>query len=147
MSDRLEMLVDRREIEDLFSEYVNALDRKDWSQLENLFVEHATAGWFDDQWTQSSRAELLPFIRSWVETVKTHHLLGNHLATIDGDSAQASCHVRAYHAGQGAKAHLFEETLGIFSARCIRTANGWKFEHFNEQLLVMVGTFDVFDRQ
>lgn len=63
---------------------------------------------------------------------------------IDGDTAEASARVRAYHVGAGDKAHLFEESLAAFEAKLIRTREGWRFSHFAEPLFVILGTQEVF---
>jgi hypothetical protein len=146
-TDVLAQLVDRQAITDLFNRYVDALDYKRWSDLDEMFEPDATASWFENQWSQNSRAEIVKFIRSWVEEVKTHHILGNYTATVNGDTAEGSCRVRAHHAGVGDRSHLFEETLGVFSARLVRRGNGWRIVHFGEELMVMLGTFEVFGNQ
>jgi len=146
-TNSLAQLVDRQAIADVFNRYVDALDYKRWGDLDEMIEPDATASWFQNQWSQSGRVEIVRFIRSWVEDVKTHHILGNYTATVQGDSAQGSCRVRAHHAGVGERSHLFEETLGVFSARFIRRDDVWRIVHFNEELLVMLGTFDVFGNQ
>jgi SnoaL-like domain len=143
----LAQLADRQAITDVFNRYVDALDYKRWSDLDLMLEPDATASWFQNQWSQSGREEIIKFIRSWVEEVKTHHILGNYTATINGDTAEGSCRVRAHHAGVGERAHLYEETLGVFSARFIRRGDEWRIVHFNEELMVMLGTFDVFGNQ
>ncbi|MGH6617338.1 nuclear transport factor 2 family protein [Sphingomonas sp.] len=149
MSDaKLQELIDKQAITDLFNAYVDALDYKRWSDLDDMFVPEATASWFQNQWSQSSRDEIIAFVRSWVEEVGTHHILGNYTATINGDRAKGACRVRAHHAGVGDRAHLFEETLGVFSGDLVRQDSKWRFTHFTEELMVMLGTFDVFgDRE
>jgi SnoaL-like domain len=140
----LQNLADRQAITDVFNRFVDALDYKRWGDLDEMFEPDATASWFKNQWSQNGRQEIIPFIRSWVEQVNTHHVLGNYVASIDGDTATGSCRVRAHHAGTGDRAHLFEETLGVFSARFVRRGDDWRITHFSEELLVMLGTFDVF---
>ncbi len=144
----IQELADRQKITDLFNAYVDALDYKRWADLDDMFVPEATASWFQNQWSQTGRAEVIAFIRSWVEDVKTHHILGNYTISIDGDRAKGSCRVRAHHAGVGERAHLFEETLGVFSGDLVRHGGQWRFTHFCEELFVMLGSFDVFgDRE
>jgi hypothetical protein len=50
--------------------------------------------------------------------------------------------VRGYHQGIGARAHLFQETLGLFDGKAERRKEGWRFVYFTETMLCMQGTFD-----
>jgi hypothetical protein len=145
-TSKLNELLDKQAITEIFNRYVDALDYKRWADLDDLFVPEATASWFQNQWSQKSRDEMIPFIRSWVTEVNTHHILGNHMIQVNGDTATGSCRVRAHHAGTGERAHLFEETLGVFSGTLVRQGGKWRFTHFQEELLVMLGTFDVFGK-
>jgi hypothetical protein len=143
------LLEDRQSIADVFISYCDALDRKEWERLEDLFVENLTTDWYQGRWTQYSRNDAITFIRSWVEPVDAHHIIGNHVATITGDTAHASCKVQAHHAGKGAKAGMFEETLGEYSGHLIRASDaryGWRFTHYQEVLSIVLGSFNVFDR-
>jgi hypothetical protein len=71
----LQDLADRQAIADVFNRFVDALDYHRWGDLDEMFEPDATASWFKNQWSQNGRREIIPFIRSWVEQVKTHHVL------------------------------------------------------------------------
>jgi hypothetical protein len=134
----------RQEVVDLFTRYANALDAKRWSDLDDIFLEDVSARWLAGKWAQQNRKDMIAFIRSFIEPVPTHHMLGNHLVTISGEVATGSCHVRAHHQGIGDRQHLFQETLGIYSATAVRRDGRWRFSHFNEEMLIVLGTFDAF---
>ncbi|PRX64585.1 SnoaL-like protein [Cohnella sp. SGD-V74] len=135
---------DRAEIFDLFNLYADALDYKRWDMLQELFTEDVTTDWFG-VYQVNGRKEVIAYISELVGKVgNTHHILGNYTAKINGDTAEASARVRAYHVGAGDKAHLFEESLAAFEAKLIRTKEGWRFSHFAEPLYVMLGTQEVF---
>jgi hypothetical protein len=143
----IETVQDRIEIESLFNRFADALDRKCFDELASLFVEDATSTWLGE-FEQSSRDDLIAFIRPFIESVgATHHILGNFYAEVDGEVATAAVRVRAYHAGIGERDGLFEETLGAFEGRLRRTSQGWRFTHFAEHAYVMLGTQDVFGPQ
>jgi hypothetical protein len=140
----LTQLEDRLEIIDLFNRYADALDHRRWSNLNDLFTDDVTTDWFETHQV-NGRTQAVAFITDLVGKVaRTHHILGNHRVTIQGDTATASARVRAYHVGDGDKAHLFEESLASFEARAVRTPSGWRFAHFAETLFVMLGTQEVF---
>lgn len=138
----------RKEIEDLFARYCEALDDKDWDALIPMFTEDASADWFSGGWTQDNRDDVISFIREWVDTehIETHHVIGNHLAEIDGDTAKASCRVCAYHMGVNKKEGLHQESLAKFWGELVDTPEGWKFKKFGETLYVFKGTNDAFPR-
>ncbi|MFI9560225.1 nuclear transport factor 2 family protein [Nonomuraea endophytica] len=128
----------------MFNRYADALDHRDWNLLEGLFTEDVTTDWFG-AYQVSGRAEVIAYISELIgRTARTHHLLGNYTADIHGDTAEASVRVRAYHVGDGERAHLFEESLAGFEASVVRTAEGWRFSRFDERLYVMLGTQEVF---
>ncbi|MFJ5845513.1 nuclear transport factor 2 family protein [Streptomyces sp. NPDC092903] len=135
---------DRLEILDLFNQYADALDFKDWDRLEDLFIPDAKSLWFE-QYQVDGREQVIAFIRDLVGKVgRTHHMVSNFRVAFDGDTAEASVRVKAYHVGAGDKADLFEESLGGFDTSVVRTADGWRFTRFDEPLFIMRGTQEVF---
>src|SRR4051812_14108929 len=97
--DRMAALLDRQDIADLFVRYANALDFKRWQDLDDVFFPDATASWLEGRWTQSNRADIVAFIEGAIGHLPTHHLLGNYVVTINGDAADAQCHMRGHHQG------------------------------------------------
>ncbi|MEV6925731.1 nuclear transport factor 2 family protein [Dactylosporangium sp. NPDC051485] len=135
---------DRVEILDLFHQYTDALDFKDWARLEGLFTPDVKSLWFE-QYQVDGREQVIGFISDLVGKVgRTHHMVSNFRVSFDGDTAEASVRVKAYHVGIGDKAGLFEESLGTFDASVARTPEGWRFTRFDEVLFVMLGTQEVF---
>src|SRR5262249_9192018 len=76
----------------------------------------------------------------------THHLTSNYMLDLapDGASADASCYFRAYHAGAGERAHLFEESLGRFDLKTVRLGAEWKIRRMEETIMIMLGTPEAF---
>jgi hypothetical protein len=144
--DQAADLYARQQIVDLFTRYANALDAKRWGELDELFTEDVSARWLKGKWIQHNRADMIAFIRSFLEPVPTHHMLGNHLVSIAGDVAAASCHVRGHHQGIGERQHLYQETLGIFTGTAVRLDGAWRFSEWSEEALIVQGTFEIFDQ-
>jgi hypothetical protein len=141
----LEYVADRLAISDLFVRYANALDFKRWEDLNDVFVENATALWFG-KGHSNSRAEIVEFIRDAIGHMPLHHFVGNFVADITGDTADAQCHMRAHHQGVGERSHLYQETLGIFRAKVQRINGTWRVTHWDERMLAMNGTYDAVDK-
>jgi hypothetical protein len=124
-----EELSDRVEIADLFVAYGEALDKRDWALLDDVFLPDVTAYWPYGSPRQVGRESVVAHIKSRLDTfATTHHQFGNHRVRFgeDGESAFATCRARNYHAGSGEFADRFVETLGTFEAELVRTAAGWR---------------------
>ena len=136
---------DRAAIAELFNRYADALDTKQWQQLEQVFTEDASGDFPVDSHCHGRR-EIIDFIKTALATdeIVTHHMFGNFSVSFDGNSAKASVHMRAYHGGVGPREGLFEESLGSFTGRFLRTVQGWRCSYLREEIFVMLGTPDVF---
>ena len=141
---------------DLFNRYAHALDSRNWPMLAVLFTEDAVFSFSrslgfgageTDRTTIEGRANLVAMITRSIECLSgTHHLFSNYVVDVDpsGSSAKASSYFRAYHAGKGARAHLFEESLGRFDIKTLRIGSEWKIRWMHEAIMIMLGTPDVF---
>jgi ketosteroid isomerase-like protein len=134
------------DIADVFNRYAAALDDKRWDRLAELYTPDATAEHPEGSPPLIGPAAIVAMISSALDWLGPTLLsLTNHVAAICGDHADASCYVRAYHAGRGEHADEFEETLGRFSAKLVRTPNGWRFTHFVERIIAILGTTEIFN--
>jgi 3-phenylpropionate/cinnamic acid dioxygenase small subunit len=139
---------------DVFNRYAHALDGRDWQGLADLFTQDAVFSFArslgfgageTDKATIEGRDQLVAMIRGSIESLTaTHHLLSNHVVDADGESAEASCYFRAYHAGKDERAHLFEESLGRFDIATVRVGSDWKIRRMHESIMIMLGTADAF---
>jgi len=139
---------------DLMNRYALAMDSRDWTGFASLFTPDAA---FSAQqgpalgnaaiMALDGRDALVGALSAIIESLSaTHHMLSNYIvdAAEDGRSAKAACHFRAYHAGAGPRAHLFEESLGRFEIETVRGATGWQIRRMHETILVMLGTAEAF---
>lgn len=141
---------------DLFNRYADAIDRRNWSAFASLFAEDASFGYSRslgfgageaEQDMAEGRDNVVGMITRSIECLSaTHHLLSNHVVDVDpgGDTAHASAYFRAYHAGKGPRADLFEESLGRFDIETVRIGSQWKIRRMHEAIMIMLGTPDVF---
>lgn len=140
---------------DLFNRYCDILDRKDWPKLRSLFTDNATFRASPPNNKSDHAPDIVAeggdnvasIISEVLETVSaTHHTASNHIVEVapDGKTAHASVYSRCYHAGKGAKADLFEESLARFELDTIFDGSEWKVRHMHETILIMLGTNVVF---
>jgi|SRR5271166_1350510 len=92
MDGRLQLLLDRLEIDDLLVRYATAIDARDWVQLESVFAQDARLDYRSAGGIQGTFAE----VRQWLSEVLqvftwTQHLVVNRAVEIDpgGESARA----------------------------------------------------------
>lgn len=137
-------LLDRVELQELFNRYCDALDRRRFEDLQDVFTEDVVTEWPRDRTSVGREATIGHIVTAFQALGPTHHHVGNLSTALDGDRARASVRVRAYHAGSGDLAHLFEESLAAFEAHAVRTADGWRFDRWSETIYIVLGTREVF---
>lgn len=93
--NNLQALLDKQEITELLHNYCRALDRGDARLLVSLFHPesvHEMAGF------KGSSIDFCGFAMDAINVFEfTHHLLGNVLIALDGDSATSECYFHAFH--------------------------------------------------
>lgn len=133
---------DLTEIFEVLNRYAEAADRRDWPLYDEVFTLDATADYGGLE--LAGRAAIVDLIRKNLGGCgPTQHLLGNHVGVVDGDSAHASCKVRAFHRGLGDRASLTYEVLGTYRHDLVRTHGGWRTRHLHMDVVDELGTRDV----
>lgn len=140
----------------LLNHFCLALDNCDWDLLANLFTDDAVftvrrlqdrRKVTEDPISCLGREELVKLIVPVIESLAaTHHMVSNFIVDLADDrrSARASCHFRAYHAGAGERAHLFEESLGLFSIETVAIDDGWRIKRMDETIMIVLGSPEAF---
>jgi ketosteroid isomerase-like protein len=134
---------DRAEVLDVVNRYAEACDRRDWGLFDRVFTADATAD-YGGEFELAGREAIAGMVRSMLGGCgPTQHLLGNHTVEVEGDTARASCKVRAFHAGIGDHDGSTYEVLGEYHHDLVRTAAGWLTAHLRMDIAVELGTRDV----
>ncbi len=68
---------------------------------------------------------------------------GNHLITIDGDSAEIFCYATATHYKKDAQNGHTREFVGTYELGAIRTLAGWRLNSFKYNLKYATGNLDL----
>ena len=138
-------LVDEREIIKLAVRYCHAVDARDYDALHDVFVANATA-------CLAGRNEIgLEAIIARCRRVldpcnATQHLVGNHLVTLDGDTATAQCEVQAQHVRRGVDGGSTFTLGGRYRDRLTRTPAGWRITHRDLEVAWIAGNPGVLGR-
>lgn len=128
-AEQLQQLIDQRDIEALAIRYADAIDRKDYSILDECFTADAVLDFADAGGPTAQYTE----IRQWLETAlepltDIQHFICNHQIKLEGDSASGECYnlnISSANNVEGAAApHL------VIGSRYVdkysRTAAGWR---------------------
>lgn len=123
-ANQLQWLVDRAAIADLILSFARCVDDSDHAQYTANFTEDGSL--------------ILPFAevhgrdqilampdppKNWA----THHLIGNILIDIDGDTARTRAYLTATHVFDAAQPSNNAQAGGWYTHELIRTSEGWRF--------------------
>lgn len=127
--DALQTLLDEREIHSVALRYCRALDTKEWSLLDEVFLADATA-----QLGSPAMLEGIEAIRARIRTALEHldesqHLVGNHEIAVDGDTGTHRCYLQAQHIRAAAEGGPNWMVAGRYEDRLVRTEAGWRIAH------------------
>lgn len=110
-----------------------AVDRKDWVKARSFFADKLRADFTSLTGGEPAVIKADDLIAGWKANLgpakKSLHLRGNHLVTIDGDSATVYSHGYAWNKMEGNGDPLWE-VWGNYTHEMRRTAEGWKVTAF-----------------
>ncbi len=125
----LQLLLDERDIIALAARYCRALDTKNWSQLDEVFLPDATAVLGAPN-QLVGRDAIVDRIRTALDYLDdSQHLVGNHEMTVDGDTGTHRCYLQAQHIRAVADGSPNYMIAGRYEDRVQRTPNGWRIAH------------------
>lgn len=118
-----------RELNVVLSRYARACDQRDWSAMEDVFLEDATADYGGLQHLQG-REPIVAMIRVHLDGCgPSQHLLGNLLVDASDAAVESRVYVRAAHRGAGSMHDMTYESLAEYQDRWVSTPNGWRIAH------------------
>ncbi|MFJ8026784.1 nuclear transport factor 2 family protein [Streptomyces sp. NPDC096311] len=147
--DRLQWLVDRTEISETITRYFNALDLRDWQAMRATLDETLDLDFselFGDPRAVLDSDAFIEFAQPLMGGFRaTQHLSPNHVITIDGDSAEATAYMYAWHAVEAPSGVENTYTLrGSYDISMRRTRNGWRMSRLRMHVWDEAGNKDVF---
>ena len=132
----------RWEIAGVLDGYAEALDRRNWQLLDEVFVPELE---FDfGEWAARSREEAVASIRSYLDGCgPTQHLLGNYRIEVEGETAHSRVYVRAFHLGVGDAEGKTYEMGGEYRDELRCTEAGWRSFRREGEVFWELGSRDV----
>jgi 3-phenylpropionate/cinnamic acid dioxygenase small subunit len=139
--DRLQLLLDRSEIERVIYDYATGLDTKDWALWRSIFTDEVHVKFrpaAEAEFTGLGQEWMSFTVDEWVEgrrvlfagLATTQHQMSNPRITVVGDGATCVMYMQAIHFMPGEPG--IEYTLGgYYVDDLVRTPAGWKLSRVN----------------
>ena len=128
---------DAIELQNVISRYTNAVNRREWSELPDLFCEDAIWEAPDIDVHLSGHKAVVEGVPQLVEPTKVLHQLNTPSdISINGDTATARCSIRE----TGTLGAIRFEALGYYDDVLVRSGTSWKFKHRRFGLIENYGT-------
>ncbi len=139
--DSTQTIADRLAVVDVMVRYFELVDAKAWDRMHEVFTDDTTTRWTADSLVEG-RDSIVGAMRHMIgsDEIVTYHHVASMAPVVDGDTAEVSARVRAMHHGVGPRAGKFYESLGIQPTRLVRTPDGWRIQHHEWQIAVMLGS-------
>lgn len=134
MTMSVQELSDRFEIQDLLVTYADAIDRRDWDALDDVFTADAVIDYTAVGGIRGSLAEIKAFLEegmAWFTSFQ--HLTAHAKVTLDGDTAtgRAICHNPMTLPGADGEPHTMFVGIWYVDAY-VRTPDGWRISTRSE---------------
>ncbi|MGH7950080.1 MAG: nuclear transport factor 2 family protein [Candidatus Binataceae bacterium] len=145
---KLQLLLDRAEISDVQLRYATGLDTRNWTLFRSCFADEIEVDFTSifggsprkvtgDRWTESAR-------RTVSGLDATHHMITNHVITVEGDGALCVAYVQAQHYLPNDKGESTQTMGGYYTNRFVRTPQGWKIKQCKLTLTWNTGNWYIF---
>jgi hypothetical protein len=123
-------IAERDEVRTVVTRLSHEVDRRRWAQLRSLFADTVTADYrslFGGEVRQQKADDLIEGWRKAFTLVDTtQHILGPVDVDVQGATATARCHVRAYHIRQGLPGGDEWLVAGNYVIELAKADGGWK---------------------
>lgn len=120
----------------------HTIDGKRWPELRALFADTVQTDYtslFGGEIQEQRADDLMAAWRNLLGSVVTQHFLGPVDVAVSGQTAQADCHVRAYHVKKGAPGGDEWLVAGHYVFELQRSASSWAILKMKLQALHQSG--------
>jgi len=129
-TDSLSVLCDHASIVKTCTLLARMADRQDWASFEEIFTEEVDLDYTSLNGGEPLQLPRQSVIAGWSAVLggldATQHLVGNHLVTLNGDTAECTASVLATHILENEQGDPVWTVGGHYLYSLVRTAEGWR---------------------
>jgi hypothetical protein len=149
----LQMLLDKKALDELIYTQAMALDAQDWKTYRSCFADEVNFDFSEhvervvgqkigaatdpDQWVRNS-ASVIPGFDS------TMHTIASPVHAVRGDTASSRCYIIAEHFLNDFGGERSTTSSGIYTFDSIRTSDGWKIKNWRLKVLYYRGNLALY---
>lgn len=139
--DRLALIEDRFEIQDLMNAYAQMVDGRDWERMDEVFAPGATLDYCSTGGKAGPYLETLEWLDRALDPWPLNlHFITNLSVELDGDRARSRCY---FHAPMGRAgddgSQLVITNAGYYDDELVRTKHGWRIAARHCEQTIMIG--------
>jgi len=124
--EKLQLLLDEREITNLMLTFANSLDTGDWQAYGETFIEDGTFTILG-QTRKGREAIMAGPARDLTKYDNLQHFSTNQRIQVNGDEATASSYFLAVHVPSAEQLDVHADVGGRYDYQLVRTEAGWRF--------------------
>jgi len=140
-------LQDRLAIIELIGRLSLAIDAKDWDAMGQLFTETVYHDRTSLTGGEPYTAPVAQFVEGWRQTLQgmdaVHHLITNHVISLDGDQATCAANMQGTHVLANASGGPIWTVGGRHDYKLKRTPGGWRIAGLTFTLQWATGNMNV----
>jgi len=135
-SDRINLMLDKHEIQSLLTRYCTSIDSKQYDGLDTVFTPDA----YIDYSASGGTTGKFPEVKAWLAEVlamfsMTQHVIANFEISVNGDEATSRCVF--YNPMQFANPEDTKPMFwvgGYYNDKLVRTSDGWRIRERVEDM-------------
>lgn len=143
-TQRLQLLLDERDIQRTLTRFARAMDDRDWTAMAAILADDAEGDFGTGRLRGS--AAIIELIRGFLDNCgPTQHLLANIVIDVDGDTAISRAYVHDVHLSSDADPSTRFYTLGDYTDSWLRRSDGsWELKERIKVNRAHVGSLNIF---
>lgn len=146
MDNKLQQLLNEREIINVVNSIFMKTDRRDWQAVSEAFADEVLL----DYSSMGAAAETLKpteIVARWKDLLPgfkmTQHTITNHRVSLDDNEAECFCYGNALHYLPNDSGKDIWRVMGYYEHHLIKTAQGWKVDRMKFTATLVDGNNDL----